>query len=65
MTPEKEKIIAEIFKDPLQEDVSTPLQRGKYYGGVYNGKRFMYSDTLITSMSPEKLQSFIKRQVGI
>ena len=64
---DKKHIIATIFHDPLEQDVpvSDPLQRGKYYGGVYLGRRYMYSETLIDSMTPQKLEAFIRKQIGM
>lgn len=69
MTPEKLALIRSIFSKPLveegQRDMQSPLlQQGKYYGGVYNSKKYMYSSQLIEKMSLEKLERFIKKQIS-
>lgn len=66
---EKLKLISEIFSKPLVEverpDMESPLlQHGKYYGGVYNGKKWMYSSQLIEKLSIERLEAFIKKQIS-
>lgn len=65
---EKLKLISLIFKDPLierTEDEDLPaLQHGKYFGGIYKGKKYMYSEDMINLMSIEKLEVFIKKQIG-
>lgn len=40
------------------------LQHGKYYGGVYNNKKYMYSEKLIKTLPIEKLETFVKKQIG-
>lgn len=41
------------------------LREGTSYGGVYKGRKYMYSQNLIESLSFEKFESFIRGQVGI
>lgn len=41
------------------------LKEGDYHGGVYNGKKYMYSKQMIQTLKPEKLQKFIYNQIGI
>lgn len=69
----KLQIIAKIFgraesedSDPetLKDLPHAPLSHGKYYGGVYNGRKHMYSEIMIKTLSPEKLEAFIKKQIG-
>ncbi len=66
---EKLALIAKIFKDPLteavKEDDATPLQHGNYFGGMVNGRKFMYSDAMIAALSIEKLERVIKNQTGL
>lgn len=57
---ENEAAVDEI---PVTEGQSTFIQKGNYYGGVYNGKKLMYSDILLRSFTPEKLQALIKNQL--
>lgn len=40
------------------------VKHGKYYGGVYNGRKFMYSDMMIRTLTKEKLEAFIRKQIG-
>lgn len=65
----KLKMIRELFSDPIQENVekgdNTPMQEGKYYGGVYNGRKFLYSILMIETLPADKLEQFIKKQLGI
>lgn len=67
---EKIDMIAKIFLDPLNEDVvedsplQTPIQHGKYYGGVYNGRKYMYSESMIETLSIDKLEAVIRKQIG-
>lgn len=69
---EKLKVIQVIFSESKEEDapidvpedVRAPLSHGKYYGGVYNGRKYMYSEKLINTMTPERLELFIKKQIG-
>lgn len=44
---------------------STYEQHGKFYGGVYNGKKHFYSEQLLEALSIEKLENLIKTQIGI
>lgn len=63
--PEKLALIKTIFTSTVSEkSESTPLQDGNYHGGVYNGKKYLYSDKMISTLSLEKLESFIKKQIG-
>lgn len=67
-------LINQIFSQPvemkleLEEDEKKGLfhvlQHGKSYGGVYNGRRFLYSKRLIETLPIEKLESFIKKQIN-
>lgn len=70
---EKLKIIRTIFGQEQVEDTETtdnpvpkslPIQHGKYYGGVYNGRKYMYSEHMIQTLSAEKLEAVIKNQIG-
>lgn len=65
---DKTDMIAGLFKSPVQETVqggdNTPLQHGNYYGGVYNKKKYMYSQILIETLPIDKLESFIKKQIS-
>lgn len=62
---EKLALIKTIFTSTVSEEAeSTPLQDGKYYGGVYNGRKYLYSDKMISTLSIEKLESFIKKQIS-
>lgn len=65
---DKLKLIASIFSSTVTEkaeDEDLPaLRHGQYYGGIYNGKKYMYSDTMINSLTLEKLEKFIKGQIG-
>lgn len=71
---EKLKIVAAIFGETRIEDtpedvpegvpIRAVLAHGKYYGGVYNGRKYMYAESLVTSLSPERLEAFIKKQIG-
>lgn len=64
----KTDLIASIFASPTQEVVksgdNTPLQDGNYYGGIYNGRKYLYSEIMIKTLSLEKLESFIKKQIN-
>lgn len=77
--PQKIELIKNIFTEATIENAgqdflsaaiaeltgrSTYVQHGKYYGGVYNGKKYFYSEQLVDGLSLEKLESFIKRQIG-
>lgn len=67
MQNEKLQLIASIFKDSLTEVVpndSSPLQHGKYYGGVYNGRKHMFSSEMIEHYSLERLEQIIKKQIS-
>ncbi len=55
-----EEDIGEIDKTPAREFV----KMGRCYGGVYKGRKYMYSYHLIQSLSLEKLESFIRGQIG-
>lgn len=61
-------MIKTIFASPIQENVeggdNTPLQDGKYYGGVYNGRKYLYSQLMIETFPIEKLEKVIKKQIG-
>lgn len=60
------QFIKALFSTPSAENSeSTPLQDGRYYGGVYNGRKYMYSSKMLETLSPEKFQSFVKKQIGI
>lgn len=66
---DKLKLIQNIFsqvetEDAPRDEKSPLLQHGKYYGGMYNGKKFMYSSHLIEKMPIDKLERFIKQQIG-
>lgn len=71
---EKLNIIRSLFGDTRTEDtpqdvpegvpIRAPLAHGKYYGGVYNGRKYMYAESLIAALSPERLEAFIKKQIG-
>lgn len=66
---DKLKLVASIFSEPLSEKVdetvdNVPLQHGNYYGGIYNGKKYMYSHLMIETLSIEKLERFIRKQIG-
>lgn len=63
---EKTNLIASIFFSPEHEIVgdNTPLQDGNYYGGTYNGRKYMYAQILIENLPIDKLEAFIKRQIG-
>lgn len=65
----KLKMIASLFTEPVQEKVeggdNSPLQHGNYYGGIYNGRKYLYSKIMIETLSLEKLESIIKKQIGI
>lgn len=71
--PQKLQLIAKIFTVMVQETAPNdstlgklvPLQHGRFYGGVYNGRKFMYSSKMIEEMPLEKLEKFIKKQIGI
>lgn len=62
-------MIAKLFSDPIEENVekvdNAPLQEGKYYGGVYNGRKFLYSLLMIETLPADKLEQFIRKQLGI
>lgn len=61
------KIFSQVVTEnsPSEKPVpNIPLQHGKYYGGVYNGRKFMYSELMIQTMTIEKLETFIKKQIG-
>lgn len=63
--PEKLALIKTIFTSTVSEkSESTPLQDDNYHGGVYNGRKFLYSDKLIGTLSVDKLERFIKKQIG-
>lgn len=67
---EKIEMIAAIFSEPLQENVKDspvngPVQHGKYYGGVYNNRKYMYSESMIEALSLEKLEATIRKQIGL
>lgn len=67
---DKLKMISSLFTDKVTESVpsepgqSTPLRSGKYYGGIYNGRKYLYSEQMIQTLSIEKLESFIKKQMA-
>lgn len=63
---QKLDLIKKIFTTTLEEEAeSTPMQEGKYYGGVYNKRKFLYSEQMIQALSIEKLEAVIRRQTGI
>lgn len=70
---EKIKLIQSIFSGGLQTEESDSdgspqlpiVQHGRFFGGVYNQKKYMYSEKMINDLSIEKLERFIKRQIGI
>lgn len=68
---EKLALIAKIFTDTVTETllpedvVKTPLQQGGYYGGIVNGRKFMYSTPMIQALSLEKLEKVIRSQTGL
>lgn len=73
---EKVAIIQKIFIEQFttesgdDADAGVPgkvgiLKHGNYYGGIHNGRKYMYSESLINSYSPEKLEAFIRNQLGI
>lgn len=73
---EKIAIIQKIFREgfetetPEEADAGVPgtvgiIQHGGYYGGVYQGHKHMYSSQMIESMPLEKLETFIRGQLGI
>lgn len=68
---EKIALIHRIFASTLTENApedsppGAPLQQGKYYGGVYNGRKFMYSEQMLMLLTLEKLEAVIKKQLGI
>lgn len=67
---EKLKLIATLFNEPLSEKVAetgdnVPLQHGNYYGGIYNKRKYLYSQIMIETLSLEKLEQIIKKQTGI
>lgn len=65
------KIFSETYSDESAEEMEPGvkalgiMQHGEYYGGVYNGRKYMYSRQMIESMPEEKLESFIRGQLGI
>lgn len=67
---EKLAIIRAIFSEATEEDSNidappnAPIVHGKYYGGVYKGRKYMYSDDMIRILSKEKLEATIKKQIG-
>lgn len=72
---EKLDIIKGIFQEQYQTESSGKpegilgifglVQHGGYYGGMYEGRKHMYSTHMIERLSPEKLESFIRGQLGI
>lgn len=68
----KEKIamIKSIFAKDFQQDAGEGLpgiflNHGTSYGGLYGGRKYMYSAHMIESMPIEKLESFIKKQLAL
>lgn len=66
---EKLKLVKKIFSEVREEESpdvpeNVPIQSGKYYGGVYNGRKYMYSIGMIEKMSIEKLEAFIRKQIS-
>lgn len=41
------------------------LNRGTAYGGIYQGRKYLYSKDMIESMPIEKLEAVIRGQLGI
>lgn len=71
---EKIAIIRNIFADGFETEsegeADVPnavgvIQHGGYYGGIHQGRKHMYSSHLIQTLSPEKLESFIRKDLGI
>lgn len=73
---EKIEMIRKIFNEEFSEEsgdeaeAGVPgkigiVQHGGYYGGIFNARKYMYSQHLIESLSIEKLESFIRNQIGI
>lgn len=64
---EKTDLIASIFANPTQEAVKSGdnevLRDGNYYGGIYNGRKYLYSEIMIKTLTLEKLEPFIKTQI--
>lgn len=52
---------------PRTDTESTFLHKGNYYGGVYTGKqgtkKLMYSDILLKTLTPQKFQNLLKKQL--
>lgn len=66
----KLELIKKIFSQIQTENAALEgppipiIQHGKYYGGVYNGRKFMYSEAMIGTLPIEKLEQIIKSQIG-
>lgn len=75
---EKVNLIKSIFQEAVTENTgqdllgaaiaevtgkSTYTQHGKYYGGVYNGRKYFYSHQLLEALSLGKLEALIKKQI--
>lgn len=66
---EKLEMIKGIFSEIKEETTpnappNIPVEKGGYVGGVYNGRKFMYSKHMIESLPKDKLESFIRKQIG-
>lgn len=67
---EKLILIKSIFSQSLEEDApndsppNAPIQQGKYHGGVYNSRKYMYSEAMIQILPIDKLETIIKKQIG-
>lgn len=54
---------AAVDEIPNKEGESTFLRKGNFYGGVHLGKKLMYSDILLKTLTPEKFQALLKKQL--
>lgn len=62
------EFFSEIENEAATDEVpvgegSTFIQKGNYYGGRHHGKKLMYSDILLKTLTPEKLQALITKQI--
>lgn len=62
-------MVRSIFSESIEESPEAvpsnmPIKHGRYFGGIYNNRKYLYSESMIDILPIGKLESIIKKQIG-